>query len=235
MKNVSGLSGAAPIWHQFMRAVLNDVPETAFTQPAGLVQVEVCALSGLLPTGACPYRKMEWFIEGTAPEQVDTFYKEVQTDQRTGLLADANTPQQYLYSQLLLHVPPQAYSWARSVDLSLAVDFYATQPDSLPPGTQSVLGITAPRPNSVFTLASGLDVEAQQLSIQAYASTEFATLHFYLDGELLATVTNTPYEIWWPLSVGLHEVWVEGVTSEGEVTRGDVVIFEVLDSVDNDN
>ena len=49
MKGVSGISGAGPIWHDFMVTVLRDRPPLAFTQPDGLVRVEVCADSGLLP------------------------------------------------------------------------------------------------------------------------------------------------------------------------------------------
>ena len=49
MKGVSGISGAGPIWHDFMRTVLRERPPLAFTQPEGLVRVEVCADSGLLP------------------------------------------------------------------------------------------------------------------------------------------------------------------------------------------
>ena len=52
MKGVSGISGAGPIWHDFMRTVLRERPPLAFTQPEGLVRVEVCADSGLLPMGA---------------------------------------------------------------------------------------------------------------------------------------------------------------------------------------
>jgi len=49
MRDVSGISGAGPIWHDFMVSVLRDTPPREFARPAGLVRVEVCADSGLLP------------------------------------------------------------------------------------------------------------------------------------------------------------------------------------------
>ncbi len=49
MRDVSGITGAGPIWHDFITAVLRDTPPTPFPRPDGLVQVEVCADSGLLP------------------------------------------------------------------------------------------------------------------------------------------------------------------------------------------
>ena len=55
MHNVTGLTGAAPIWHEVMRGLLQGHPDHPFTRPAGLTQVEVCDISGLLPTPACPH------------------------------------------------------------------------------------------------------------------------------------------------------------------------------------
>ena len=49
MLDISGISGAGPIWHDFMVNVLRNVPARQFARPDWLVQVEVCADSGLLP------------------------------------------------------------------------------------------------------------------------------------------------------------------------------------------
>jgi 1A family penicillin-binding protein len=76
MVDVTGVSGTAPIWNQFMRRVLLGQPELAFREPDGLVRVEVCALSGMLPTPLCPLRRTEIFIAGTQPTQPDTFYQQ---------------------------------------------------------------------------------------------------------------------------------------------------------------
>ncbi|MFM8320936.1 MAG: penicillin-binding protein 1C, partial [Chloroflexota bacterium] len=84
MRDVNGLSGAAPIWHQFMRSVLAGRPVQRFDRPAGLAQVEVCSPTGLLPGPACPYREQEWFIDGTQPRQVEALYREVYLDPATG-------------------------------------------------------------------------------------------------------------------------------------------------------
>ena len=75
MRNTTGLSGAGPIWHDFMREVLRGQPELTFTRPEGLTRVEVCALSGLLPTPACANRVREWFIDGTEPTEPDPYYQ----------------------------------------------------------------------------------------------------------------------------------------------------------------
>ena len=46
MLDVSGISGAAPIWHDFMELALKGQPVQSFRRPEGMVEVEVCALSG---------------------------------------------------------------------------------------------------------------------------------------------------------------------------------------------
>ncbi len=92
MRDVTGLTGAGPIWHQFLRAALTGTPESTFERPAGLVQIEVCALSGLLPTPDCPNQALEWFIDGTQPTQTDSFYHAVTLDAATGRLSDEFDP-----------------------------------------------------------------------------------------------------------------------------------------------
>jgi membrane peptidoglycan carboxypeptidase len=69
MHNISGISGAAPLWHDLMEAALKGQPIHEFTRPDGLVEAEVCALSGKLPGPDCPYRVTELFLEGTEPTE----------------------------------------------------------------------------------------------------------------------------------------------------------------------
>jgi penicillin-binding protein 1C len=136
MRDITGLTGAAPIWAETMRAIMTGTPETPFARPAGLVQVEVCSLSGLLPTPACPYRRLEWFIDGTQPTQPDTFYRTVAMDAASALtpggpptrLADAATPPERRVTVTALDLPPQAGPWAHGHGLLLLSDL-------LPPGS----------------------------------------------------------------------------------------------------
>jgi len=70
MRDVSGIDGAAPIWHDFMELALKGRPVRSFTRPPGLVEAEVCALTGEPPDDDCPYRVTELFIAGTEPHPV---------------------------------------------------------------------------------------------------------------------------------------------------------------------
>ena len=92
MHNVTGLTGAAPIWNEVMRGLLQGHPDHPFARPDGLTQVEVCDLSGLLPTPVCPNTHKEWFINGTEPTQKDSTYQQVWIDALTNTLATNSTP-----------------------------------------------------------------------------------------------------------------------------------------------
>jgi membrane peptidoglycan carboxypeptidase len=66
MVNVSGVSGAAPIWNGVMR-FSHRLPPAPFPRPLGVVEAEVCAESGLLPGEACPRRKRELLLAENVP------------------------------------------------------------------------------------------------------------------------------------------------------------------------
>jgi len=52
MRHVSGVAGAAPIWHEVMETMLKGRPVRQFVEPPGLVHLEVCADSGRKPLSA---------------------------------------------------------------------------------------------------------------------------------------------------------------------------------------
>ncbi|MBC7218040.1 MAG: penicillin-binding protein 1A [Candidatus Caldatribacterium sp.] len=62
---------AAPIFAQVMKEALKNVPPHDFTQPEGIVEVEVCAKTGLLPSPSCKKLALP-FKRGTAPSTLCT-------------------------------------------------------------------------------------------------------------------------------------------------------------------
>jgi hypothetical protein len=79
MVNTTGLTGAAPIWHDFMESVFADpgldqsirgsTGALAFDRPAGLLDVPICELSDLkaTQTGPCAMTGHDLFIDPTRP------------------------------------------------------------------------------------------------------------------------------------------------------------------------
>jgi membrane peptidoglycan carboxypeptidase len=65
MINVDGITGAAPIWHDYMTAVLIGTPAEAFPQPTGVTVAKVCASGGLANPWDFGYNEV--FMSGTLP------------------------------------------------------------------------------------------------------------------------------------------------------------------------
>lgn len=236
MRGVNGLTGAAPIWHAFMRTVLSGRPPEEFTRPLGLEQADVCALSGLLPGEACPYRKREWFLAGTQPTQTDTYYKPVTLDSATGLLADANTLPERQIRQLALDLPSQAQPWARAEGLLLYQDLIAGGSSSVDGASEPPLAVTnnlaglrlvSPSQGGVYLFSSAFDAGAQRIPIEAVGEGSLTEVDLYVDGERLASLSAPPYQVWWPLAPGEHRAWAEGLFQNGERVTSEVVTFRV--------
>jgi penicillin-binding protein 1C len=226
MHDVNGLTGAAPIWNEFMRAALQGHPDRPFTRPDGLIQVEVCDLSGLLPTPTCPRTHREWFIAGTEPTEKDNIYRQVWIDSQTGALADAATPSMRRQHITVLDLPIEAQPWARGLGLPLLADVPHTESDSAP--VASDLAFVSPRPNTTYRMTDDIHQFAQQLAVEAIASHRFVQVKIWIDDRLLVTFLKLPYKAWWPLSVGQHTFRVEGITSSGETVKGPSVMISVV-------
>lgn len=232
MRNVSGVSGAAPIWHQFMRAALSGVPDQPFPRPEGLVQVEVCRLSGLLPTPDCPYRRQEWFLNGTQPSQQDSYYHQVVLDLASGRLADENTPPERQVTRLALDLPLQAQPWARQQGLLLLSDLLpreAGPPGAGVPEAGSLLlpRIISPPASSIYQITEDFPAEAQRLLIEAVAPSGLGMVTLWLDGVQIAAFESPPYQAWWTLQPGEHQLWAEGIATDGSQVAGPEVLFTV--------
>ena len=53
---------------------------------------------------------------------------------------------------------------------------------------------------------------------------------FFLDGQILERFNGQPFETWWQLFPGTHQVWAEGTRASGEIITSQVVTFEVVES-----
>jgi 1A family penicillin-binding protein len=92
---VSGITGAAPIWHKLMVHALQDKPDIWPKQPDGIVGAQVCTITGLLPPNPDPnagdkgcQTRFEYFIKGTVPTERENLKQSVLIDKSTGDLAD---------------------------------------------------------------------------------------------------------------------------------------------------
>jgi 1A family penicillin-binding protein len=235
MRNATGLTGAAPIWHQFMRRVSDRarLPATPFAQPPGLVQREICRLSGLLPTPACPYTSPEWFIEGTEPTTPDTLWQAVTLDKLTGRLATPATPPNERESRLVLAVPAFAQPWARQAgyllwqDVQTGVGTGGAMANSNATEAESPIRLVTPATGAVYQLSPQLPAVHQRIRLEAVGEVPFTAVTFYVNGTPLGTTESRPYEIWWQLALGRHEFTAVGLSADGTAYTSPVVTVTV--------
>jgi penicillin-binding protein 1C len=113
MKDVTGLSGAAPIWHEVMAYALRGQPAEWYQRPPGLVDVEVDTVSGLLPTEQSPATYTEIFLEGSQPTTKDNVHQLVRVNRENGKLATVYTPPELVEERVYEVYPAEADDWVR--------------------------------------------------------------------------------------------------------------------------
>jgi penicillin-binding protein 1C len=227
MVDVTGVSGAGPVWNAFMRQVLLGQPELAFTEPPGLIRVEVCALSGKLPTPACPHRRLELFIPGTEPVEYDNFYQVLEIDRDTGLLADESTPPERRVEQTFIVLPQEARDWAvrngiRQPPMGALVEI---------PDSDQSLRLLEPDPYTVFQVSPVTPIDTQRLRLTVGTPPGTESVTYLLNGRELGTVSNEPWELWWTLELGDHELIAQAVLNDGTTQISDPINFRVTDYV----
>ena len=120
MVDTTGLSGAAPIWSEFMQfavpEITNNAP-TSFMPPPGIVEELICSLSGTEPSSWCPSQIKEYFAYDQLPLSKDNdFWAEVMVDPWTGFLAsnECSTKAEELF--VINIKDADALSWIRGTD-----------------------------------------------------------------------------------------------------------------------
>ncbi|WP_293044048.1 transglycosylase domain-containing protein [Moorena sp. SIO1F2] len=181
MEQVSGVIGAAPLWHRIMLHLHQSQEPAPFQAPPGLVQRPVCALSGLRPTPACPTVVQEYFYPDDLQDyerQSDTFY------QMTSVGTNQQSP------QYIVNLPDEYNEWL------------ARQPQgNLAPGKLKIL---SPREGDLYML---YPTESDQDSNSAVQRLEFKvaglkseSVEWWLNGEKLTS--NSSNSFFWPLGPG---------------------------------
>ncbi len=223
MVKVTGISGAGPIWHDFMETVLRGKPALSFERPEGLVRAEVCALSGLLPTEDCERRVVDWFIKGTVPTEYDTWHQRFTIDAQTGLLADDSTPPARRVERVYLVLPPELRPWA--YDEGIPEPPSAAAIEAADAG--AALRLTSPDPYSVYRLSPVTPEETQRILVRAVAPPDTQEITFHLNGEPLATLDAPPWEMWWALQRGDWELSARAALVDGSVQESAPVTLTV--------
>jgi len=224
MRGVSGISGAAPIWNAVMRDAHSRIPEP-FARPPGIVEIEVCSLSGKLPNPDCPYREKELFLAEYQPHETCSLHHKVIVDVRTGELATPDCPNLYRQGKVITLWPSEVLDWAAENGLLDPLAERLRQ-EQIPTNQHlawasekaSWLKIVEPVSGSTFRLSPELASAAQQIEIRlaAHAPTVFAQIELWVDEQRQASWPTPPYRTFWPLEPGTHRLEARGRLIDGQ-------------------
>jgi penicillin-binding protein 1C len=120
MQNTTGLSGAAPIWSQFMQQAIPRITNNnpaPFTRPPGHTDQVICTLSGTQPSQWCPQQRSEVFASDQPPLPASQdLWNEAIIDTWTGLLA-TDSCKDFVEKKMTLNVTDrEARYWLRKMD-----------------------------------------------------------------------------------------------------------------------
>jgi 1A family penicillin-binding protein len=240
MEHVSGVTGAGPIWHDFMQAALKGKPAQKFVRPAGLIDLDVCATSGLLPTPYCPFTQREVFIQGTQPTQPDNLYRPIKIDVATGLPADQSTPLDRVQTKVYLVLPAEAQEWARdngipqlainNEQLTMTNGSDALASNFQPPTSNFQIKITRPDNGTIYHLTPQTPIDTQRIPIQVIAAdgVRVTRVAIMIDGEFIDEFTAVPARMFWPLKLGSHTITVTAIDDQGNTLQGQPIHIEVV-------
>ncbi|MCD6291659.1 MAG: penicillin-binding protein 1C [Anaerolineae bacterium] len=238
MIGVSGVTGAAPIWHDFMELALRGHPAQPFRRPDGLVDVEICADSGLLPADLCPRRRRETFIAGTEPTKLDDTHRRIAIDVRTGRRAGPDTPPEDIAYRTFWVLPAELREWAEQHGIPQPPPDRTAEEEvtgqriarALRPTPATPLRIVSPDPGATYRINPALPRDAQQLEVAAQAGDGYqpAEITLLVDGHPIGHGNGVMARAWWPLTPGQHTIQALGVDESGRQLRSPPIAITVI-------
>lgn len=214
LQNSSGVTGAAPIFHDVMLAaqarIGGRVPaadDPLVDRPSDLAPRAICALSGRDATEYCPRLETEWI-------PIDRPAAPCRWHRRAG-------------DRVVVSWPPAYRAWARRQGLmssSPAAFVSASAPAHAPAPTRVArdvrperLRIVNPPPGATYLFDPTLRAEFQTLPLRAVTDAAAARLAWEVDGRAVGAAP-ADRALDWPLSRGEHTVAVSDGRSREETS-----------------
>jgi penicillin-binding protein 1C len=205
LRGSSGITGAGPLLHATLQAAMRGVTSQPLVDAGAYATREICPLSGLLPSDACPHRVIERFTVDQAPSTSCDMHVRLWVDAGNGLRSRAECPGST--PGVFESYPQQFLSWAASSGRPIAPAEWSPRCASArASGVRAVPEVAYPPDGSRFFLDPSLPSGQQQLVFVA-RSTSQAGLRFVLNGRVFAA--SSARTLGWPLQRGRHRLHVE--------------------------
>jgi penicillin-binding protein 1C len=210
-----GSDMAAPLLFDVLEGLASPLDRLAEDlPPRDLTNVDVCAYSGRLPTGACPLKRTVLAPERHVPTATCPFHVKLTVAKQSGLALTAACRDRYasapggVVERLFLRWPANVKRYLGSAHRRMP------EPPPFAPGCAPTpsygnarLTIASPRAGHVVLLIPGMAPERQEVPFEAESTSLAASLSWFVDGEFLGNFAPTQ-RYWWTPKPGTHEVAV---------------------------
>ena len=186
---------AAPLMFQaFARLAL---PSAHPAPPAGVARVELCAVSGQLPTQSCQHRLTGWFIPGVSSIQPCEVHQEILIDPATGLRVAADDGIRKLSREVWEFWPPDMLALFKKAGLP------RREPPAMETGGLALAGgshkpaphIVSPQARRTYTLRAG-DPQRQSIPLRADAAAGVRKVFWFAGKQFLGTAAPVEPLLW---------------------------------------
>ncbi len=211
MRGTSGITGAAPIFHDVLLASLRGKPHEQFVRPAGIVDREICRLSGKLMTSDCPASLIEHFIEGTEPKEKDDLFMAIPIDRRNGLLAGSGCDPSFTEQRAFAVFPPEVRAWARDngwplVPTTASPLCRGGSVSSSSVGQRNWLTITSPSDGASYRLDPLIPDADEKIRFDARANDSVESIEWRVDGSPVGSGYAADFRLYWRPHPGLFQI-----------------------------
>ncbi len=203
MRQISGVTGAGPIFHDIMMRLHKDRFPEGFLPPPRIRSALICSFSGERPHQGCTSAIEEVFVEGTVPTRSCSFHRSDGTINTHALMAEYGP-------------------WMEEFQNGRKDDLKHERPAE---GTSIPFKITHPRNKTIFKIDPSISASYQSLYFETSSPNGLKEIRWYLNGKFYRAAAIGD-KVVWNLSQGRYRLTAEGI-AEGKVLR-DEILFEVM-------
>jgi penicillin-binding protein 1C len=207
MQQVAGVSGAGPLFRRVMMLLYDKKTPPDFIRPKGLVEVEVCALSGMKKAPDCPHGVRELFhrksLAGKELEPCNMHRKlPVQAQNGTKDSLRALREDKNMEYRIFEDLPPVYESWQRQASrpsVPRELSLYAKN---------AVFQIIRPSNGGLYKRPLDLAPEYQTLRFEAIGAPANAVVTWYVNEQEIGRTSNAHF-LDWHVKAGEHRLRAE--------------------------
>lgn len=217
MIQVSGITGAGPVYKRVMTRAMRSVVAAALVDSRGLEQARICPLSGARAGPSCPAAMNEFFIPGTAPAHDCAMHGAV--SERLPKELHRQCEALAAQSGRVTDLGIDYYDWAARQGL---LDEPWLAPSCTGAGHAGAVSLLSPASGDEYMLFDDLPLADQAIPLRVRAEPGMGALQVRIDGEA-ALELKAPYVSRIAARKGRHVLSLHRADG-AEVARADFVV-----------